>query len=326
MWALSEVFTTEFLKYLVPAVVTVGAYYYLRSGNKAGSSDKTKAPRIVIPNKEEYNRKRKKIIAAGKDKLLVLTDFDQTLTRYWITKPDGSRERSSPTHGVLLSKEANMPASYKERTTALLNKYYPHEIDPNLPLEKKIPLMEAWWNGAHDLLIEYGATAEKIRLGVRGMKFKMREGASELLDTLKEMKVPAVIMSAGIGNVIVEILKMLNLYYPTNQTIVANMIQYSKDGTKIEGFSELIHTFNKHSRYAGTDFWHTHRNRRNIILLGDSAGDSQMADGLEFNEILKVAFLNVRIESRLPEFKKKYDVIILNDGNMEIVTDILREM
>lgn len=34
----------------------------------------------------------------------------------------------------------------------MFDKYYPIELDPNIPVDEKIPLMIEWYNGAHDLL------------------------------------------------------------------------------------------------------------------------------------------------------------------------------
>jgi len=40
-----------------------------------------------------------------------------------------------------------------------------------------------------------------------------------------------------------------------------------------------------------------------VILIGDSIGDVHMAEGLNTDIVLKIGFLNLKIEERLEEFK-----------------------
>lgn len=85
----------------------------------------------------------------------------------------------------------------------------------------------------------------------------------KLFDLLYAKKVPVLVFSAGIGNIIEIMLKELNCYHP-NMHVVSNFLQYDSDGEDAKGIGErlvvpgfvltflsawneeLIHVFNKH--------------------------------------------------------------------------------
>lgn len=76
--------------------------------------------------------------------------------------------------------------------------------------------------------------------------------------------------------------------------VISNFIKYNENG-EIMGFLDgIIHVFNK-NEYAltGTPYYDLVKYRDNVIVVGDSLGDAQMADGMEHcNAILKIGFLN----------------------------------
>jgi 5'-nucleotidase len=51
-----------------------------------------------------------------------------------------------------------------------------------------------------------------------------------------------------------------------------------------------------------------------------------MSDGLSFDEIITVGFLNDRVEQRLEEYKSRFDVVILGDPDLSFVRDLLNEI
>lgn len=52
-----------------------------------------------------------------------------------------------------------------------------------------------------------------------------------------------------------------------------------------------------------------------------------MADGIKDpNVILKIGFVNDKVEERLEAYKAVYDVLILHDGTFEFVHELLDEI
>ena len=51
-----------------------------------------------------------------------------------------------------------------------------------------------------------------------------------------------------------------------------------------------------------------------------------MIKGFSYENLIKIGFLNENIEENLEAYKKVYDVVILNDGTMDYMNKLLREM
>ena len=71
-------------------------------------------------------------------------------------------------------------------------------------------------------------------------------------------------------------------------------------------------------------FFKVIKNRKNVLLLGDSLDDTKMITGFDYNALIKIGFLNENIEENLEHYKKVYDVVILNDGDMNFINDLLK--
>lgn len=89
-----------------------------------------------------------------------------------------------------------------------------------------------------------------------------RDGCTEAFNKLFSKKIPIIVLSAGIGDVVELILMHENLF-TDNVSVVSNFLKMSKDNnglSTIEGFKgeKLIHVFNK-NEHAYID---THKNVR----------------------------------------------------------------
>jgi HAD superfamily hydrolase (TIGR01544 family) len=74
-----------------------------------------------------------------------------------------------------------------------------------------------------------------------------------------------------------------------------------------------------------SDYFKKLQSRHNVILLGDSVGDLHMCDGLESPEVvLKIGFLNVKIEERLETYLDKFDIVLVDDQTMNVPLDIVK--
>ena len=65
------------------------------------------------------------------------------------------------------------------------------------------------------------------------------------------------------------------------------------------------------------------KDRKNVILLGDNIEDIAMIEGFDYNNLLKIGFLNYEVEKNLDKFKQDFDVLVLNDGEMDFVNDLI---
>jgi 5'-nucleotidase len=310
----------------VAAVVVGGFAVYLartRSADKRGFSKetvlrKTAQYEIITGDRAALEAKIEKMRLGGSEQLVVVSDFDMTLTSFLM--PDGSRGMS--THGIL-ERSGYFGEAFTARAKQIFNKYYPIEVDPNIDPATKWAAMSEWWETTHALMVAEGLTKSDIRSCVSQGHFAFRDGVQELLDKLTEKKVPVMIFSAGIADVLEEIFRQrLGL---ENVNIVSNRMKFDSKG-KLIGFQDkTIHIMIKGAvALKGTPNYEKVRGRKNIILLGDSPGDLRMADGLDDAEtVLRIGFLNDKLEERRQEYLGLFDVVLVNDGPMSAFHDLL---
>ena len=51
-----------------------------------------------------------------------------------------------------------------------------------------------------------------------------------------------------------------------------------------------------------------------------------MVDGFLYKNLINIWFLNTKVEELLEEYKKRYDILVLNDGDFGVVNEILEEI
>ncbi|XP_010022807.1 PREDICTED: 7-methylguanosine phosphate-specific 5'-nucleotidase-like, partial [Nestor notabilis] len=213
----------------------------------------------------------------------------------------------------------------KKELKDLLHYYYPIEIDPNRTLEEKLPLMVEWWSKVHELLSQQSIRKGDIAQIVRESGVMLRDGFKELFDQLHKYNVPLFIFSAGIGDVLEEIIRQANVFY-SNINVVSNYMDFDENGVLTRFKRPLIHTYNKNdSILQGTEYFQQLSTRTSVILLGDSMGDLTMADGVPSVEnILKIGFLNDKHREVLGKYLDAFDIVLERDETLDVANGILR--
>ncbi|KAF2318157.1 hypothetical protein GH714_001430 [Hevea brasiliensis] len=274
----------------------------------------------VVDNVLSLQNKIAAIRRAGPSKLQVIADFDGTLTKYMV---NGRRGQSS--HSLLRQGNPEFDAKRK----ALYEYYHPLEFSPTIPIQEKTKLMEEWWGKTHNLLIEGGLTYDAIGESVADSAITFREGVVELFEFLEERDIPVLIFSAGLADIIEEVLRQKVHRCFRNVKIVSNRMIFDDDGRLISFKGKLIHSLNKNEHALDMAApVHEHlgdvdgviddnasvKKRTNVLLLGDHLGDLGMSDGLEYETRISVGFLNDNIENNLASYRKAFDVVYLNDA------------
>lgn len=278
---------------------------------------------IIITNQEKFDAVKARIIADGPEKLHIVSDFDKTLTTCFV---NGKKISSLI---AVLRNENYLTPDYPEKAHALFDKYHPIEIDPTVPLEEKKRLMHEWWSAHFDLLIESKLNKKDLEKAINSENISLRPGVLEFLDSLKSNNIPLVIISAaGLGT---ESISMYLGKFDKHDNIHINSNEFIWDdsGHAISIKEPIVHSFNKdYESVKAHDFFNQIKDRKNVLLLGDSEGDASMIDGFEYENVIKIGFLNEISENgdSLELFKKNFDVIILNDGSMDFVNGLLNEI
>lgn len=257
----------------------------------------------------------------GGDRLQVISDFDMTLSRFAY---NGQR---CPSSNNILDNSKIISEDCRKELTELFHHYYPIEIDPHRTIKEKLPHMVQWWSKAHSLLCQQRIQKFQIAQVVGESTAMLREGYKMFFDTLYHNNIPLFIFSAGIGDILEEIIRQMKVFHP-NIHIVSNYMDFSEDGF-LKGFKgQLIHTYNKNSSVCeNSSYFQQLRNKTNIILLGDSIGDLTMADGVPgVQNILKIGFLNDKVEERRERYMDSYDIVLEKDETLDVVNGLLQHI
>jgi HAD superfamily hydrolase (TIGR01544 family) len=232
----------------------------ISSGNEPHESfphiipDKWFNTRIIIRNKEEFHEKLLRFQSDGIEKLSVISDFDYTMSKFH--KSNG--ERSASCHKVLEDCDFINPL-YKLSAQALQKKYYPLEVDPTLEEEERIRYMIEWVEKAHELLLQYGLTRNTIQLAVDeaiiNQRIVLRSNLLDFVKCIHFHKIPLLIFSAGIGDILQEVLrwhlpeiiKFPEIYVISNHCVWSNEERTTeKHGNSSDELAETNDSDKKH--------------------------------------------------------------------------------
>jgi 5'-nucleotidase len=112
------------------------------------------------------------------------------------------------------------------------------------------------------------------------------------------------------------------------------LLQVFDEEGKLADFElPVLHVLNKYAAsinhksafFEEEDYAH----RRNLLLLGDSLGDLNMVHGLEYDHgdgLLRVGYLNDRVDERKSEYLDRFDVVLLGDGDLSFVCELLQSI
>ena len=111
---------------------------------------------------------------------------------------------------------------------------------------------------------------------------------------------------------------------------VSNFLLFDEEGNVIgmsESDDDMIHMYNKADMVKKKTKGSSNGLRKNVILIGDSLGDLDMAAGVEDPDtLLTIGFLNKNIEKNLPVYQNKFDVVLVDDQTMEFPNLLLSEI
>lgn len=275
----------------------------------------------IIPNETYFKDLVSKIKAWGYEKLHVLADFDRTLTKCftaWVKRW---------TLISVLRSEWYLSEEYTKKAYELFDYYNPIEINPNISLSEKKKEMTIWWNKHLDLLVHSSLHKSHIDRVINSWIIEFRDGVIEFLNFLSENNIPLVIISAnGLWTDSIKLFFEKNNVLTPNVYIISNSFVWWNDDIAVWYDKRVVHVFNKDETIL-SDFPEIHNkieNRKNVILLWDSLGDPLMIEWFEYDNLLKIWFLNEKEEELEESYRKSYDLILTWDSDFSVWEDILK--
>ncbi len=275
---------------------------------------------VIISNPFEFSRKKAALKQGGAQKLHVVADCDKTITKAHL---HGEKRHSLV---ELIRKFKYLAPEYSARAYEFYNIYHPIETDPFIPLETKKEKMVEWWTKHVKWMGECGISKEVVQKIVREQEFGARDGLGEFVELLHRKNIPFLIFSASVTDMIEGFLKKEGWLHP-NIHVVSNKYQFNDKGMVVGYESGIIHSYNKsEASIAHRPYFSDIHSRKNILLLGDTLDDVGMLEGSGYENVIKIGFLNDDVEKKLDAYQKAFDVVILNDGPMDFVNELLQEI
>lgn len=275
---------------------------------------------MFFSNPLEFEKKKQLIRSGSFSKLHVVADFDKTLTTAFF---NGEKRHSLV---ELIRKYKYLSPDYSDKAYALFDRFHPIEINESIPLEERKKKMLEWWGTHVKLMGESGMTRKVVEKIVHEQPLNPRKGLDFFIRFLYRKEIPFLILSASVTDLIEGYLKKENLFYP-NIHVLSNKYHFDENG-KVTGYeSRIIHSMNKdETALQGTPYYSIIQSRPNVILLGDSLEDADMVKGLSHETVIKIGFLNEKVEEQKSKYLEKYDAVIPNDSGMEFVNQLLNDL
>ncbi|KAI4822031.1 hypothetical protein KUCAC02_007598 [Chaenocephalus aceratus] len=275
-------------------------------------------PSVCMRDPQRVEEILQSMVKAGSNTVQVIADFDMTLTRF------AYKGKRCPTCHNILDNSNLISNECREELKVLLDTYYPIEIDSARSIAEKLPLMVEWWTKAHKIMVQQKIRKDLLATAVRDSDAMLREGYQLLFDHLHEHSIPLLIFSAGIGDILEEVIRQAGVFH-SNVKVFSNYMDFDESGLLKAFKGELIHIYNKREgALLNTGHFQELRTRPNVLLLGDSLGDLTMADGVQDMEnILKIGFLNDKVEERKQSYLDSYDIVLVQDETLEVPNAII---
>ncbi len=264
---------------------------------------------FACKDKDATAEKLEKFIAAGKDKTYLISDFDRTITPLFNEKGE-----EVSTWGLM---SRRMPAAIRAREVKLYEKYRPLEVAGKMTVEDAVD----WWSTNLDLYeisrTKWSDLADEVEEAMPA-----RPGATALFDLCAKKGIPAIILSAGIKDVIE--------LWCNKFEVRPGMILSTKLCFDAKGFvcgwekSSLVHTLNKletGKKHLGD----IQKARPHAILIGDSMDDAAMVEGAD--NVLRLFIDNKPADTKkggdfYAKVFEKFDFTVQNDSLQPLVDAI----
>ena len=276
---------------------------------------------------ENINNKIKNIKSLGINNLCIISDFDDTISKG--IKSDGTKSSNS------FSVYMNNPHLLGEKMNIELNQlykyYYPIEQDPNLNKHQKEKIIVQWWTKTFQEYKKYNYSKKIIKQIVDENLMELKNKTDEFLDFTVKHNIDTIIFSAGIYNLIHKFLDLHSIRH-SNIHVVANKFKFDENGIFTHTFGDTIHSMNKtFFELSRIPVYEELKKKKTCIIIGDSLSDTYMADGANFETILKIGFLNTLPEDenykkRLKAHKEKFDLVLDGREDFTKINEILKQL
>lgn len=262
---------------------------------------------------ENFAEKRQRLKEDGSEKLMVVADFDRTLTPYNF----GGRPAS--TSWYLLGHSGLLGKRFSSEMDRLFGIYYPIENDHQISDEVRFAKMREWWLAVFDLMKSEGYSRQKMEEMVELGLVRLRDGVEDFFAKCSEANLPILIFSAGLGDIIQRVLADL----PGERDIIANYGDFTDKGEYLGHREPVVHSMDKDERLLDEEgLSEKYEGRKNVLLMGDHLKDAEMIEGGNHDTVLRIGFLNTSSEINRKVYREVFDLVLEGDGSFAPINEL----
>lgn len=241
----------------------------------------------------------------------MLTDFDFTITKLYNYQKNVSLGSSYRFYD-----ESLIGGDQQKVTKAqddLCKIYINYERDTSIDIKIREQKMHEFYSKSLDIYINPKFTRDSIGKMLEKLKdkFEIRKYLKEYFELLIELEIPIIIISGGIKEVIIDLLKQsikdFELYCTQKKImIIANELIFDKENGCIGYNPDVIYTFNK-SSFVKKIIEKNFPQIENYLIFGDHLNDYDSVLDLNLTQehIIGFGFINIKPEYIKDETKKK---------------------
>ena len=274
--------------------------------------------------------------------LVLVTDFDFTITKRFNYQKNISLFSSYRFYDESLI--GGDQQKILEIQNQLCNKYMKYETDASYDKTIREKKVHEFYSKSLDVYINPNFTRNSIGKMLKKLKekFELRKYTKDLFEMLIKLGIPIIIVSGGVKEVIIDLLKKCiknfeNYLIQKKIIIIANDL-YFEEGKGCVGHStDVIYAFNK-SNFVKETIKKNFPDVKNVIVMGDHVNDYDSVQDLEItkNNIIGIGFVNIKpefiedetkkeiVKKNVEDYKNIYDINLVGDTDFSFIIKLLK--
>lgn len=299
---------------------------------------------IEIKDIQNFSSKIKHLISSYKinpKHIVLVTDFDFTLTKKYNYQKNISLYSSYRFYDESLI--GGDQQKILEIQNQLCTQYMKYETDSSYDKKIREKKVHEFYSKSLDVYINPKFTRNSIGKMLKKLKekFELRKYTKELFETLIKLGIPIVIVSGGVKEVIIDLLKKCvknfeNYLTQKKIVIIANGLYFEEGKGCIGHSTDVIYAFNK-SNFVQESIKNNFPEVKNIIVMGDHINDYDSVQDLEIskNNIIGIGYVNIKpelqddeskkeiIKKNVDDYKNVYDINFVGDSDFSFIIKLL---
>jgi 2-hydroxy-3-keto-5-methylthiopentenyl-1-phosphate phosphatase len=260
----------------------------------------------------------------NKKNIALVTDFDFTVSKKYNYQKNLSLGSSYRFYDESLI--GGNQQKVLEIQNELCNKYMKYETDASIDIKIREKKVEEFYDKSLDVYINPNFTRDSIGKMLEKLKekFELRKYTKELFELLMKLEIPIIIVSGGIQEVIIDLLKNImpdfELYCKQKKILIISNTLYFEEGKGCVGHSkDVIYAFNK-SSFVKNSIEKNFPEIKNIFIMGDHLNDYDSVRDLNMTQdnIIGLCFVNIK-PGLIGDETKKESISSNNDPRSDLV-------